>query len=264
MATAPSGAVFELYPGTLDARSTRSFENIFEVIRLHVEQCIVSIYGLPCEKISSLDAIDLLSGHKTYVNFELSRATFGLRDVQLPSECWIDEDTRLLLSDMATHAETAYVIDRISRRARNWPLATKFSDKYILFINPRAPKDLSFRACETSRQVHDAIDHECFMCLVSVHGQVVAGIPVTFGDVCVDVYDAAQYALLRADFEPAIPPEYPHVLRVRVGLLVRVFGISDVAAGELGGVGSRTMDIPNSLFAQLLVPGLFSNYTIHL
>lgn len=255
MADAPNGGVMELYPGTFDARSTWSFEAIFGEIRRGVERHVFG-FETPDAPIPTWDVIDLLSGHKTYIRTRSTANPVPI-DVQLPSTMWVGEKMRLLLSDMATGAETQYVVDRISRRARHWLITAKFSDRYTLFINPYAPRGLSIHSCATADRLFESIDYEYFMCLICVQRRIFTPPSAAFGDVCVDVYDAAQYALLRADFEPAVQPEYTHVLRVRVGLRVRVVGIDGAAAGELGGVGSRCVDISDVSFARYLVPKLY-------
>jgi hypothetical protein len=246
MASRDNATILDLYPGTFNARSTISFEMIFELIRRRVERMLFGD-GPVDIPISAHDAIDLLSGHKTYI-MPPSGYTSDNRPatVQLPRDLWIDEKTRLLFSDMATSVETPSVIDRISKRAKTWErIAVDYSNEHTLVIYPGA-----------SRGLHISSPNPGYFVNV-IWCQKTTINPAVFNDVGVDVYSAAQYALRRADFEPVIDPVYTHVLRVRIGLRTCITGIGGQDAEELGGTGSWSMDIHSLTFARCLVPALF-------
>lgn len=246
MAAAPNGGIMDLYPGTFNARSTRSFKDIFEAIRRRVERRVFG-YETPSTPIPMWDVIDLLSGHRTYIQMQ-SVATSMPIDVQLPSTMWVDEKTRLLLSDMATGAEPEYVIDRLSRRAREWaPIAVQWTGTpyYTLVIHPGATKGL-----------HTSLDPDYFACFVKGRVKNPHGQPAIFGDISIQVSDAATYAFVRAPFEPEIAPEYTHVLLVRMGLRTLITGIDAQTAQMFGGVGSQSMDIARDVWARRLVPAV--------
>lgn len=245
----PNGEITDFYPGTFDARPAHSFRHLFDEIRRRVTEIVYHGYT-PLMKIPKGDVVDLLSGHRVPVKFKLSSGKFRLQFIQLTNVPRIDDRTRLLLLDMATGVETASAIDRLSRMALLWPdVAFKFDRAMAIVINPRATQCLS-----VGRR-----DPEAFLNLVDLHTVNTKVHALTsFGDVIVELYTAAQYALVRASFEPVIPSAFPYVVRARFGLRVCIAGITAGDARIFGPMTKRVFDVPNRRFGRLLVPGLYT------
>lgn len=253
MAASHDHAILDFYPGTFYARTTQSFKDIYWNIHDRVSDRLSRDYGSPPVVLSVQDAIDLLSGHSAYIHFKKNK----LRVVHLPREWWIDEKTRLLLMDMAAGVETPYVIDRLSRMAQTWVTLSHLSTRHMILVNAGASRGAWLDSCSNTADVPSCVHTDYFVSIVLVRNMTSRRDPAVFGDVCVDVCDAAQYALMRADFEPMLPEEYgEYVLRVRVGMRTCVAAISRADAELLleDGMASAVADIPDDVFAVRLVP----------
>lgn len=247
--SAPNGSITDFYPGTFNARSARSFLLLFDEIHRRVIE-IVYHGQSPSKTFTQGDTIELLSGHRVPIIFKLPSGKTELRYIKLENIPPIDERTRLLLLDMMMSLETPFVIDRLSQMALSWPDFVFRLDQVIaIVINPQA----------TQRMFTRHRDPASFLNLVNastVRSQVKA--PTSFGDVIIELYTAAQYALARASFEPVIPSGFPNVLRVRFGLRVCVVGITAADAYMFGPATTHVIDITNRRFGRLLVPGLYA------
>lgn len=250
MSGAPNGGIENIYPGTFDARSTYSFKKIFSEIRRRVTIHVFRGYSLPSE-IHAHDVIDLLSRHTVPVKFRNPSGGFDVRPVQLEGIQRIDEETRLLLSDMAAGIETPFVIDRLSRMALQWPWFTfRFNRTMAIIINPPGDHGVSLWLR----------DPAYFLSLVSLHAandedsaQMSYG-----GDVIIELCTATQYELVRASYEPVIPDTFSYVVRVRFGLRTCVMGVDGEVARVLGYASKRVFDLSNRMFGRFLVPGLYT------
>ena len=163
---------------------------------------------------------------------------------------FIDDETRLLLLDMAEEIETAFVVDRLSRMALQWDeLVFAYDRNMAMIISPRATRGLTVYS-------HNP---DFFMCVVNKYnvGRDDSA-AAAYGDVIIDVCRAVSYAFERAAFEPVIPPSFPYVLRVRFGWRVCTVGISEEAAVLLGHPVKRVFGIHDRTLARFLVPWLYT------
>ena len=247
--SSPNGAITDFYPGTFNGRSARSFLLLFDEIHRRVIE-IVYHGQSPPKTFSPGDTIELLSGHRVPMLFKLPSGKTKLWYIKLENIPPVNERTRLLLQDMAMSLETPFVIDRLSQMALSWPdIVFRLDRVTAIVINPGAAQRLFARHRDSTS----------FLNLVNASTvRSLAKASTSFGDVIIELYTAAQYALVRASFEPVIPPGFPNVLRVRFGLRVCVVGITAADASMFGPTTKHIIDITNRRLGHLLVPGLYA------
>ncbi len=249
MSSAPNGEIKDFFPGTFNIRTQSSFIALFNEIRERVSFLIFG--GLhPAPYVSANGVLDLLSGHTTPIEIPIPGGEFRLGLFKLP-KIHIDEKTRLLLSDMNDGNNTSYVIDRLSRRALRWTnLVLPLNPATAMVLSPRATKGLTTKKP----------DPDYFISLVPRRGMNIGPQPLPrFNDVVIKMHPAKFYAQIRAISEPEIPPGFPYVLIVHIGLRICTIGIDLATAGLLGSTWMTTFDIPNQTFGRLLVPGLYDD-----